>query len=113
MVYIMNVLTVANSKLHVRGFYHNFFKDMPAAFKRRKILSSAYGPPMQPVGCGGAANSPEGEEEKEEPPGVRERQLLPLPGLGQAKGPSQGTFSHMVKELDRPGLKSGSFLPAG
>lgn len=86
MVYnIMNVLTVANSKLHVRGFYHNFFKDMPAAFKRRKIRSSAYGPPMQPVGCGGAANGPEGEE-KEEPPRVRERQLLPLPGLCQAKG---------------------------
>lgn len=67
----MNVLTVANSRLYVREILPQFFfKDMPAAFKRRKILSSAYGTPMWPMGYEVQLTVQKGEEEKEEPPRV-------------------------------------------
>lgn len=40
---------------------------MPAAFKRRKILSSAYGTSMWPMGYEVQVTVQKGEEKKEEP----------------------------------------------
>lgn len=60
-----------------------FLKDVPAAFKRKRIPSIAYVAPVYPVWHGRTGSSQVGKEEKEESPQMRGkgRQLLPLPGL--------------------------------
>lgn len=60
--------TVANGKLYVRWILPQFFKDMPVAFKRRKIPSRAYGLfPCSQWGMGEQVTVQKGEEEKGDP----------------------------------------------